>query len=282
MFIFRLLSTISLIGIFLASIFLDNNTGYIIFSILTLMLVFLGINELCNMLKNIQKPTYSTLTSIVSIVFITLFLLQGSEVKLSIDYFVGVLAFFSVVCWITLLFSQQKQVFLDKIINSTGVFLLFCIPLIFIIKIYCESNLYNGKLYILFFVLVTKSGDIGAYATGTLSNLITKGKNIPIVPNISPKKSYQGTVGGLLTSISISFLLDYCLNLNISFTYILIIGVVLFIGGFYGDLVESSLKRITKVKDSGHIIPGIGGVLDLVDSFLLTAPIFYFLLRISQ
>ena len=60
-----------------------------------------------------------------------------------------------------------------------------------------------------------------------------------------------------------------------------IFGFFMFWGGFYGDLVESCMKRITKVKDSGNIIPGIGGVMDLLDSLILNAPIFYLILKLT-
>jgi len=60
----------------------------------------------------------------------------------------------------------------------------------------------------------------------------------------------------------------------------IVLGTVLFVGGFLGDLAESSLKRLSGVKDSGAVIPGIGGSLDLVDSLLLNAPLFYLMLLI--
>ena len=62
------------------------------------------------------------------------------------------------------------------------------------------------------------------------------------------------------------------------FEFAISMGITLFLGGFFGDLAESSLKRAAAVKDSGKIIPGIGGVFDLVDSFMLNGPLFYLFL----
>ena len=124
----------------------------------------------------------------------------------------------------------------------------------------------------------TKIGDIGAYVTGSLSNKITKGKNHKLIPSISPGKSWEGVFGGLILSIVFSLLVfPWAFGKEIPFWISLIFGTVLFFGGAAGDLAESSLKRMCEIKDSGNIIPGIGGVLDLVDSLLLNTPIFSFM-----
>ena len=106
--------------------------------------------------------------------------------------------------------------------------------------------------------------------------------NHKIVPSISPKKSWEGTIGGAVISIFIAFIITSSLNFGISFDWWLVclLGLLLFVGGFFGDLSESALKRITGIKDSGAVIPGIGGALDLVDSLLLNAPLFYLFLKI--
>ena len=84
--------------------------------------------------------------------------------------------------------------------------------------------------------------------------------------------------GGLILSIVFSLLLfPWAFGREIPFWISLIFGTVLFFGGAAGDLAESSLKRICEIKDSGNVIPGIGGVLDLVDSLLLNTPIFSFM-----
>jgi phosphatidate cytidylyltransferase len=133
-------------------------------------------------------------------------------------------------------------------------------------------------------ILVTKCGDIGAYSIGTLSAKLLPGGNHKIIPKISPKKSWEGTLGGLLTSVAASF--AFCRFVpqmvvdgfgQISFP--LLTGALLFVGGFLGDLVESSLKRAAGVKDSGNMIPGMGGALDVVDSLVLNAPLFYLFLN---
>ena len=143
---------------------------------------------------------------------------------------------------------------------------------------------YRGTILALFLILITKSGDIGAYCTGTLTSKRASG-NHKIVPEISPKKSWEGTIGGLITSVVIAYVLSFVFNVDFGQYPVVmtgVVGVLLFIGGFIGDLAESVLKRTAGVKDSGAIIPGIGGALDLTDSLFINAPLFYICLKLFQ
>jgi len=121
-------------------------------------------------------------------------------------------------------------------------------------------------------LLVTKLGDIGAYLIGK-----RLGKT-PLIPRISPKKSVEGAIAGLVFSILGALASKTFLPL--SYMHLLFIGTFLGILGQLGDLSESLMKRDCQVKDSGDIFPGLGGVLDSVDSLIFTAPAFYFYLSI--
>ena len=105
-----------------------------------------------------------------------------------------------------------------------------------------------------------------------------KGGNHKIFPKISPKKSWEGTVCGLIFSIIVSVIIVKYMGIFRFEAFAIPLGIALYFGGFFGDLAESSLKRAAAIKDSGKIIPGIGGVFDLVDSFMLNGPLFYLLL----
>lgn len=117
-------------------------------------------------------------------------------------------------------------------------------------------------------ILITKLGDIGAFLIGSRF-----GKT-PLIPRISPKKSVEGAVGGLIFSILGALISKPFLGLP--YLSLVVVGTFLGILGQLGDLSESLMKRDCQVKDSGSIFPGLGGVLDLVDSLLFTAPAFYF------
>jgi len=121
-------------------------------------------------------------------------------------------------------------------------------------------------------LIITKLGDIGAYLIGSRF-----GKT-PLIPRISPNKSIEGAIGGLIFSILGALISRQFLN----FTYLHLIFMGIFFGilGQLGDLSESLMKRDCQVKDSGNIFPGMGGVLDSVDSLLFSAPAFYFYMSI--
>ena len=121
-------------------------------------------------------------------------------------------------------------------------------------------------------LLITKLGDIGAYLIG-----VNFGKT-PLIPRISPNKSVEGSLGGLLFSVLGAFIAKAFVDF--SYTHLLFIGILLGIIGQFGDLSESLIKRDCQVKDSGNILPGMGGILDQLDSLLFTAPVFYFYLSI--
>lgn len=128
----------------------------------------------------------------------------------------------------------------------------------------------NGAGLLAAVLLMTKLGDVGAYLVGSRF-----GKT-PLMPRISPKKTVEGAIGGLLFSVLGALASKAFLNFN--YLHLIIMGCVLGILGQLGDLSESLIKRDCGVKDSGNLLPGMGGILDELDSLLFTAPVFYFYL----
>lgn len=130
-----------------------------------------------------------------------------------------------------------------------------------------------GKYLIAYLILVTKSGDIGAYFIGT-----RLGRH-SLLPRISPKKTVEGALGGLFVSVVVSLA---CIGFLPSFSLLrlLILGFLLGTLGQIGDLSESLIKRDCAVKDAGSALPGLGGVLDTIDSLLFTAPMLYFYVKV--
>jgi phosphatidate cytidylyltransferase len=132
----------------------------------------------------------------------------------------------------------------------------------------------KGAYYTFFLFLVTWIYDAGAYLSGTLF-----GKHRFLFPEISPRKTWEGFVGGLITALLAAMLAKYYLpSLGISYLHCGFLSLLMVIGGQVGDLAESSLKRNAGVKDSGNLIPGHGGILDRIDGLLFTAPILYYYL----
>jgi phosphatidate cytidylyltransferase len=131
-------------------------------------------------------------------------------------------------------------------------------------------NLAEGDLFVFFVILVTWAADTAAYYIGK-----TMGRR-PLAPRLSPKKTVEGFVGGLLCAVLVAGLSHFWFFSFLTLVECVIIGVLLACLGLLGDLAESFFKRSSGVKDSGTLIPGHGGLLDRLDSLLFTGPAFYY------
>lgn len=141
-----------------------------------------------------------------------------------------------------------------------------------------DAQPYAGVLFFIWVVIVTKLCDTGALLTGMA---IGKHKMTPV---ISPKKTWEGVVGGVITSALISALFAWLFPASLPsfFTpcFAALAALPLAVLGVIGDLVESIIKRRADIKDSGNLAPGIGGMFDMTDSLILTAPAAFWLLRL--
>jgi phosphatidate cytidylyltransferase len=136
-----------------------------------------------------------------------------------------------------------------------------------------------GAFYLFFTIAVVIAGDAGAYFAGR-----TYGKR-KLAPRISPGKTVEGAIGALLAGLAMGVACKSAfdamypsLSAQLGWSACVVFALILAAVGIVGDLVESLLKRDAKVKDTGHLLPGTGGVLDRIDSNLLAIPVMYYLL----
>jgi phosphatidate cytidylyltransferase len=128
---------------------------------------------------------------------------------------------------------------------------------------------YHGAQLIMFLFLMVWSADVGAYFVG---KSIGKHK---LMPNVSPGKTMEGFIGGVIFACLLISIAGYILQWNQEqFTLVLIVTVIITTISVLGDLNESMFKRQAGIKDSGSILPGHGGILDRIDSLTATAPIY--------
>ena len=127
----------------------------------------------------------------------------------------------------------------------------------------------SGIMLLCFFCIIWGS-DVGAYIFGMALGQ-KYGKKL--FPSISPKKSWIGFWGGLLTAVIVAVALHYAGVFTFGLVHCIAIAILLNVTGVYGDLIESQWKRHYEVKDSGTIIPGHGGLLDRFDSALMAIPV---------
>ena len=152
----------------------------------------------------------------------------------------------------------------------------------FLLKIYFFAKQagagFDPGYCLLFFILTTKCSDIGAYSLGSL---IGRHK---MIPSVSPAKTWEGFVGAILLSTAAAMVMAHYWGAarlgGMTLGHAAALGPVLAVGAVIGDLVESVFKRDSGVKDSGSFFPGIGGILDLLDSLLFNAPLMFLYLRL--
>ncbi|MES2709003.1 MAG: phosphatidate cytidylyltransferase [Verrucomicrobiota bacterium] len=138
-----------------------------------------------------------------------------------------------------------------------------------------ENGWLRGLPYLVFLIGATKFTDCGAYVVGSLI-----GKN-KMIPHISPGKTWEGMIGAALGAVGAGLAVYFGWRSEMPLLTPLsatVMSLVLAAVCVVGDLAESVIKRCLGVKDSGKFLPGIGGALDLIDSLLFTAPVFYFYL----
>ena len=209
---------------------------------------------------------------------ITLLLQMGGETALLIIYIL------SVFC---LSFRTGPTADSVRQVNAgLAAALYVCWTLCFFPKIYFLAD--GGPWLLFYLVLVTKMADTGAYFLGTATAKLPGG-NHKLAKVISPKKSWEGLLGGILASLLSSLLFFYYfqhrlhfidiggfgnLQLSLTWTEAIALGIIAPIVGLLGDLAESVLKRAADCKDSGTL-PGLGGILDTLDSLIPMAPLFY-------
>ncbi|WP_321495933.1 phosphatidate cytidylyltransferase [uncultured Desulfobacter sp.] len=132
-------------------------------------------------------------------------------------------------------------------------------------------NMEDGALWIIWLLIVCFANDTGALYVGTF-----KGKH-KLAPKISPNKTIEGAVGGLVVSVLAGLVFNLIFFHNVTLALVCIpCALCVAVAGQVGDLFESAMKRVGHIKDSGKILPGHGGMLDRIDGLLLAIPVFYF------
>lgn len=180
-------------------------------------------------------------------------------------------------------FIKGSDPFVNLSITGFGI-LYLTIPLSYLININyfaSEPIVRDGRWCLFYLLLVTKITDTAAFFLGK------KYGKLQLSPYISPKKTWEGALGGLLGAILTSMLLYVFFHLffelvplNITLFQSIWLGALISIAAQFGDLSESLLKRDVGVKDSSHL-PGLGGVLDIVDSLVFTSPLMYIFLKLN-
>lgn len=127
-----------------------------------------------------------------------------------------------------------------------------------------------GFFFIFFTVACTFLNDTGAYFTG-----LRLGKR-KLAPDISPGKTVEGTIGGIIACILTGIIVNYGFGSPLNSDWTILFSLLIAVSAVFGDLVESAIKRGAGIKDTGDIVPGHGGVLDRFDSLIFVFPVSYY------
>jgi phosphatidate cytidylyltransferase len=281
-FVFRFASTIVLWSISLGIIF----SGYeVAFFVLIGVVGLIALWEFYGMLDHKRLPNFKVTGMICGAVMLCGSFYYFSKVGPghSYDFEMAVLLFFLLTVFTRQMFDSLRDDAPLQTMAYTLFGLLYVLWLFnFITKIVyvvprSPTGAVTGQFYCLYLIAITKFSDMGAYLTGSAI-----GRH-QLIPHISPKKTWEGFAGALLFSLLASWGLFKLMPMQLSvltWTHATILGLLLGFAAVIGDLAESIIKRSTGVKDSGNLLPGIGGALDLIDSLLFTAPLLFFYLRL--
>ncbi|MCG3149409.1 MAG: Phosphatidate cytidylyltransferase [Verrucomicrobiae bacterium] len=279
-FRWRLISSIVLWGIMLAVIFWLPPAGLYIFLNLVIARAVWEFYVICEA-KGLR--TYKVWGVIATVALISgswFFYRHTDRLQLSYDFDILILIVFILGVFLRQFPQKLNPIGIETM--SVTIFGLLYVAWLgnFITRVNFVSD--QGRFFVMLLVVVTKFTDIGAYLTGS-----TIGRH-KMTPRISPKKTWEGTFGGIAFAVGGAIMCLYwppqlsagmrAAGMNLH--HALVLGLLLGVAAVIGDLAESLIKREAGIKDSSTILPGHGGALDLVDSLLFTAPLLYVYIRL--
>lgn len=245
--------------------------GYTSFCLFFLLVSLMGLKEFYNLSANFKLQSFNWIGLLLGLFFYLLFINWHLFLpQLSLGKIQSLVVLFPFILLVAALFTSTSQAVLSAIYTMAG--LIYAVLPFTLLQSLVLTNEGEYKPHLLTGVIfLIWSNDTFAYLGGSLF-----GKN-KMIERISPGKTWEGTIFGILMTFVISFILQrYLITFNDNRWIIL--GALVPVLATLGDLVESLLKRQAGVKDTGNIMPGHGGVLDRFDSLIFVTPFVYILL----
>lgn len=291
----RLLTAIPLILLVALAIIFGDKCHGLPFLAFSLAMVLAGMYEAFTMVDIPCRKAFCSIAMAFAVLFVVNAQLHMLVPQLGVyaPYINTLIIGCYALCAVAPVFRQgPSKEMCSAYLVSLGIFIYIAWMLSFLGKLFFVkfdfSLPWQGRNLFLFIIAVTKMADVGAYVVGSLSAK-RPGGNHKLAPCLSPKKSIEGLIGGTVFSVGTAFALAYIPNfiryceasgdgVIVKYPFctleLIAIGVLASVIGLVGDLIESALKRGAGLKDSGHI-PGIGGILDVLDSLIPISPLFY-------
>lgn len=248
-----------------------------LFLVIAALALGAGLFEFFTLTKKLELKADAAIAYLGAAAFFVAFLFDAP--RNAPDLLILTLALFLIAVLITQTFRFQAD--FSKMLAGVGVTVLGVLYIAFLggflisTRVGFENSLVphlSSKL-LGFFFLVVMGADTGAYYVGK-----NFGKH-KLVPKISPGKTWEGVVGGLVLSAAFAALSSATFFPELAYKFSIPLAIVMTVVGVFGDLAESAMKRGSKAKDAASILPGHGGLLDRLDSLLFNAPILYYFAR---
>ena len=256
----RTLSGIIYIALLVGAILFSKATFLILFAVFFL----LAVNEFCNLYKINKISGY-----ILAIVFATSLIFLDNNNLNSIYFIVVPFSIYLIVD----LFKNKPFKIPTSLLQYIHLLGYVVLPFLIITQLLYVKSQYTPMLLLSIFIMIW-CNDTFAYICG---KLLGKHK---LYEKISPKKTIEGFVGGIVFTQIAAFILYKFTHTNTPLLFWLLVGFSISVLGTIGDLIESKYKRQANVKDSGNIMPGHGGILDRLDSILFVAPFLFLIYKI--
>ena len=237
------------------------------FSFAAVILVTIGAWE-WSAFVGLTKSLERTLFVLFNVaLYLSVLYLQNSSINYAVIYSSAAWWLISIPLLLTFPFKDNHFLHLNFAKGLVGVVLLLA-TLISMVLI--RSNPNYGPEFVLYIILIIWFADSGAYFAGR-----TFGKN-KLIPKVSPGKTWEGVIGALVVTVASSIIAIDILNIpSPDSVFFVLVTFVTVVYSIVGDLSESMFKRMSDIKDSGHILPGHGGILDRIDSLMSALPIFF-------
>ncbi|MHC1778997.1 MAG: phosphatidate cytidylyltransferase [Bacteroidales bacterium] len=244
----------------------------VVFALLMMFSVLIMINEYLTISAGDSYKTGKLLAIISGVLLYAIFALTGAQKAESSVFWIMVLPISAII--ISTLFERDSKGMLRGEGYAASSFLIISVVTVALpfslmnTILYGADGTYNPYYLLSLFILLW-SADVGAYVFGMAFG---QKRGHKLYPEISPKKSWEGFFGGMITTLCAGGILYYTGLFALPLIHVLAISLIVFLFGVLGDLAESLFKRNFGVKDSGNIMPGHGGLLDRFDGALLAFP----------
>ena len=237
------------------------------FSFAAVILFTIGAWEWAAFVGLIKTPKRTLFVLFNLALYLSVLYLENSSVNHAIIYFSVAWWLISIPLLLTFPFKSNHFLRLNITKGLIGVVLLLATLLSMVL---IRTNPKFGPEFVLYIILMIWFADSGAYFAGR-----SLGKN-KLIPKVSPGKTWEGVIGALVVTVTASIIALDILNIPSSdAVFFVLITFVTVVYSIVGDLSESMFKRMSEIKDSGHILPGHGGILDRIDSLMSALPIFF-------